>query len=409
MTQAAKKRRVHKTRTAGLYKVDRSRIFPDGGWKVRYRHNGGTREKTFRTKQEALDFQAAVRTDQRRGDFINPRMARTPFGVVAERWYEKKANDGETSGTPTPSTLAGYRVSLDAHLLPVFGERAIGSIKSSETEAFLTGSKAGWSVKTQRNLFRVLSPIFAMAARHEMIRVNPCERGRVELSKKKQSGTPAVTKDQVLTLRQIEELADEITSRYSLLVRFAAESGMRAGEIVALRVRHLDLLHGLVHVDESATEVGGTIMTGPPKNGKVREVYLSDAMVKLLREHVTDKGPEDFVFTAARGDQPRHGNFRNRPFRPAVRRLVESGRWPAQRLAGFRFHDLRHTCASELFRQGVHPKLVSEHLGHASVAITMDRYTHFQPKSHEPIVNALSATHESASRDEESTKVTQIR
>ena len=132
------RRKPRPTRTPGLYKVDPSRIYPDGAWEVRYRDGyNGSRRKTFKTKQEALDFKASVRTDKNRGDFIDPRLAKTPFEVVAEDWYDKKVSDSR-NGKPTPSTLAGYRIALDAHLIPAFGDRAINSIKSSEIEAFLT-------------------------------------------------------------------------------------------------------------------------------------------------------------------------------------------------------------------------------------------------------------------------------
>jgi len=87
----------------------------------------------------------------------------------------------------------------------------------------------------------------------------------------------------------------------------------------------------------------------------------------------------------------RHGNFYGRHFRPAVRRLVESGRWPS-RLADLRFHDLRHTAASLLIANGEHPKAVADRLGHSDIGITMNRYGHLYEGHAKEIADRLDET-----------------
>jgi integrase len=102
------------------------------------------------------------------------------------------------------------------------------------------------------------------------------------------------------------------------------------------------------------------------------------------------------VFPGVRGGPLRHGNFYARHFKPAVRRLVDSGTWP-KNLRELRFHDLRHTCASMLIEANVHAKGISELLGHSSIAITMDRYGHlYKDREDEPTVAGLEKAYAKA-------------
>lgn len=331
--------------------------FPKGPWIVRYRDlSNATLRRSFHAKKDAMDFQASVRTDKNRGDFINPRHAATPFGSVAEDWY--------ISLQVRPKTMAGYRSILDAHLLE-FYPRAIGRINATEVERFLTGR--GVSPSYQRNIVRVMSSVFAFAIRGGLVRANPASQ--VKLPK-------VVRKEELyLTANQVQELADEITPIYRTLVLTAAYTGMRAGELSALRVKNIDLMRGRIKVVESLSDVRGQLSFHPPKNGRVRAVGIPPFLVDLLMEQSAGKPPSDLVFTGPLGAPLRHGNYYQRHYKVAVSRLVERGDWP-EHLDALRFHDLRHTNASLLIAQGHHPKAIAERLGHGSIAITMDRYGH---------------------------------
>jgi integrase len=167
-----------------------------------------------------------------------------------------------------------------------------------------------------------------------------------------------------LTAEQVEDLADTISTaepkaaghgasphwrtdllEYGLLIRFAAYTGLRAGEIGALRAGRLDFLRSTVEVAESATEVNGELVYGPTKNYHRRSVplppFLRDDLAGLLRSGPHD--PDSFVFTAPEGGPLRHNNFYRRHFKPAV---VRAG-LPDE----LRFHDLRHSFAGFLIAQ----------------------------------------------------------
>lgn len=139
-----------------------------------------------------------------------------------------------------------------------------------------------------------------------------------------------------LNADEIMTLADELTDppirrgggehrrpsypERGLLVRFASFTGLRSGEIVALRTETIDLLHGRVHVVASATEAYGKLQFGPPKTYQRRAVPLPQALIDELTPHLAGKASDDFVFTSSRGGPLRHSNFYARHFRPALLR-----------------------------------------------------------------------------------------
>jgi len=159
---------------------------------------------------------------------------------------------------------------------------------------------------------------------------------------------------------------------YGLLVMFAAYTGLRAGEIGALRVRRLDLFHSTVEVAETVSEVRGHgLVYGPPKTYECRTVPVPRFLCEELLPLVAGRDQSGFVFAAPEGGPIRHGNFYARHFKRAVRQ--------AELPEGLRFHDLRHTYASLLIAEGAHPRAIMERMGHSSITVTLDRYGHLLP------------------------------
>ncbi len=403
MAAVTQRRKTKRTNVPGLYRVEPSRVFPDGGYEVRYRDaDYRTRRKTFRTKQDALDFQASVRTDKNRGDFIDPRKAATRFGEVADKWFEGTAH-------LRPTTRAAYRSMLKTYIKPGLGDYPIGKITPSVLRAFMAGLPDGLSATRKRHVFRTLVPIFKLAVDDGMIRMSPTGAASVKGSVPK-----AVRRNMLaLTAEQVASVAEAVTPRYRVLVYFAAYTGMRAGEITGLRVRHLDMLRGRVTVEDSISDVNGELVSGPTKNGKGRKIGLPPFLKEMLAGHLAGQPhePDDFVFPGPDGKPMRHANFYGRHFKVAVqgRHSLEGKRGRRERpavpgalpehLHGLRFHDLRHTCASLLIAQGTSPKAIQERLGHSSIAITFDRYGHLFDGHEEPILTGLEETFQRAASE----------
>ncbi|GAC1381473.1 MAG: hypothetical protein NVSMB4_10030 [Acidimicrobiales bacterium] len=147
---------------------------------------------------------------------------------------------------------------------------------------------------------------------------------------------------------------------YGLMIKFAAHSGLRAGEIEALRVKDVDIDRRCVTVIRSLAELTAGLASGDTKTGKGRPLTLPAFLTSDLSVHLDGLAPDDLVFAAAEGGPMRHSNFYVRHLKPAVHR---AGLPPS-----VRFHDLRHTHVAWLIRRGAHPKAIMSRLGHSRSA-----------------------------------------
>jgi integrase len=171
---------------------------------------------------------------------------------------------------------------------------------------------------------------------------------------------------------------DKLEALYVLTV----QTGMRQGELLALKWEDVNLNEGVIRIRRTLVRSGGRVALGEPKTkGSRRTVYLTDAAVEALKIHLEQQledierlgdlyRDDGLVFTSGVGTLINPTNLRRRSF---ARLLKRAG------LPNIRFHDLRHTCATLLLSRNVHPKYVQELLGHATVAITLDTYSHMIP------------------------------
>jgi len=172
-----------------------------------------------------------------------------------------------------------------------------------------------------------------------------------------------------LSVDEISSLADTIEDRYQALVLTAAYTGLRAGELGALRVDRLNLLRRTLRVEEALSSVRGHLSVGPPKTPAARRtVGIPAFLCEILADHISRfPGEDDLVFSATEGGAIRWTNFRRRVWKPAVSDSIGE---PC------RFHDLRHSHAALLIAAEEHPKVIQARLGHASIRTTLDTYGH---------------------------------
>jgi integrase len=172
----------------------------------------------------------------------------------------------------------------------------------------------------------------------------------------------------------------------------ALNTGMRQGELLALKWDDVDLELGVLRVLRTLSRTDNAYVLGEPKTKKSRRtIRLTAGAVEALRAHLSRQlgemermgslyQPGGLVFTTTTGTIINPSNLRNRSFK----RLLKCAK-----LRPIRFHDLRHTCATLLLSKDVNPKVVSEMLGHASVSITLDIYSHLLPDMQEKAAKAL--------------------
>lgn len=345
-------------------------------------------ERTFRTKVEAEAWAASQITDRQRGEWVDPRKAERTFAEVVETWKESWPN---RLGSGTASLYSGI---LNTYLLPAFGQAAIGRIERGGVQGFVNKlTSDGLAPGTVRNVYACLRNALNTAVKLDWIKVNPCNN--VDLPRARREEMLCLTADEVRLL------AEKIDPHYRVLVYVAAYTGLRAGELLALQRQDVDLLRGVVHVRRALKDVDGVLEVGQVKTASSRRSVTLPASIKaLLETHLSSalpggNGPTDLVFPSKTGKPIRHRLFMRRHFRPAVAGRTEKdgtespGALPHK--ATLRFHDLRHTAASLAIHAGAHPLLVSKMLGHSSVQITLDRYSHLMPNVSEALAEKLDA------------------
>ncbi|HUP68359.1 MAG TPA: tyrosine-type recombinase/integrase [Acidimicrobiales bacterium] len=276
---------------------------------VRYRDpNGRPRMKTFRRAEDARLFAKTIEADVVRGDYLQPALARSRFDRWADEWLCSTAD-------LRPKTRVGYESMLRVNVLPHFGSWPVGRIEAVHVRQYLADLRsAGAGPGTVRAARKILRLVLATAIEGGALRANPCAGIRLARSEPVEMA--------FLTMEQVLALAGAMRRpEYGLLVRFAALSGLRAGEIGAMRVGRLDLVRSRVDVAESVAEVTGYgLVYGSPKTYERRSVPIPRTLAEELGAHLDGRPqqPEDFVFTAPGGGPLRHHNFYRRHFKPAL-------------------------------------------------------------------------------------------
>ena len=334
---------------ASINKTDR------GTWTVRWRQlNGQGRKRTFRRRVDAEAFRTEIEAGKLRGETINPKLGRTPFAQWCDEWLTGRISQ-------RASTRARDEASVRNHIKPRFGHLALGGIEPSDIRAWINDLSQTLSPATVRKAYQLLAACLQVAVDDGLIGKTPCRN--IELPRIESS------EPMFLSVDEIGRLVGCLPLRHRAIVLTAAFTGLRWGELSALRISDLELLRRRLTVNQTAVRAGGTISFGPPKTAASRRtVSLPPVLVEVLAEHL-QRFPSDggFVFTGEKGAVLRSTNFRRRVWLPAVE---EAG------LDGLRFHDLRHSHAALLIAAGEHVKVIQSRLGHASAKITLDTYGH---------------------------------
>jgi integrase len=250
-------------------------------------------------------------------------------------------------------------------------------IENLYKELLATGGAEGraLSPKTVRNTHIVLRKALADAERLGLVVRNAAAVAKPPVPAKRKHTTWSAD-ELARFLGSIER--ERLAAAFILL----ATTGMRRGEALGLRWSDVDLKAGRLSIVQTVTTVSDKIVITPPKTaGSRRSVSLDPETVAVLRDHRRRQNEErlkagelwvgegDLVFTDEIG-QPVHPSALSRLFASRVRRAG---------LPVIRLHDLRHTYATVALGAGVHPKIVSERLGHATTAVTLDLYSHVTP------------------------------
>ena len=281
-----------------------------------------------------------------------------PMGEALDEWLRF----GEEERRVKPSTLSDYRLNVEAHLRPAFGHLRLEQVTPTLVEAWKSRLFAdGRSPRTVNKLLTQLHGVFERARRRYGLAVNPV--AEVERPPERYSGdldfySPEEVRALVRAAANERDAASFLT---------AAFTGLRRGELVALRWRDIDFPGSVIRVRGSVTQ--GILTT--PKSGKVRSVPMVDEVAQTLARLDPDPADDDLVFPGERGEFLDASALRRR-YDAAVKRAG---------IRRLRFHDLRHTFGSLAIDRASIVQ-VQAWMGHADVKTTM-RYLHHKSRAGE--------------------------
>jgi len=325
-------------------------------WQARWRDpTGAERAKNFDRRADAKRYLVALESDKLRGRYADPRLGRIRVADWLGEWQPTRTNI-------SASTRIRDEASIRNHVIPRFGEVPIGQLQPVHISQWVASlSENGLAPATVRKAYQLLAAALTSAVDNGLIPVSPCRKVKLPTSE-----SPEM---RILNPDEIDALADKIKGQYRVMVLAAAYTGLRFGELCALRVERIDFLRRAVRVEVNLAEVRGEFIFKAPKSKASRRVVsVPGFVIEELAQHVaTFPDSSGLVFTAQSGGPIRRTNFRRRSWKPAVESSVGE---PCT------FHDLRHTHAALLIAQGEHPKVIQERLGHASIKTTLDTYGH---------------------------------
>lgn len=358
------------------------------GKRQRVQTNKDAHGNKLRTQKEAQRALTDAMARHNSGSYVVP-SSQTLNQFLEDEWLPA------INGKIKRSTYVSYERTVRIHIGP-----NLGSVKMTDlarSAARITGfytylltegradGKGGLSPKSVRNCHIVLRSALQHAVRHDRISrnvaalVSPAE-AIADAAKTTDTAKPRTMK--TWTADQLGSFLSSIRDHpFYVPIYLAANTGMRRGEVLGLCWNDVHLEEGLLSVRQTLLSVDYKLVFDTPKSTKSkRPISLDAETVSLLRVHRRIQKEQrlsmgmkvddnDLVFARADGE-PIHPDAFSDAFEKVVKR---SG------LPRLTCHDLRHTHASLALRAGIHPKIVQERLGHASIQITLDTYSHLIP------------------------------
>lgn len=343
---------IRKERSAVYGKVTR--------WRVRWVDESGWEyTRVFERRPDAQAHLDGLTADVRRGEYVDPHKSAETFGSVAAQWFA-------TKGHRKPKTVAGYRSILDTLVLPKWGEVPLKQIDYQAYSTWLgglavDGSQRGTALSASRikQAHQLVGAVLKYAQRTGKIARNVA----AEIKRTEDLPVSVERERRYLNHAELLQLASA-TERFETLTLILGYCGLRFGEAAALRRKHVGDRE--LTVRSSATYVTGRgIVESTTKTNRARHVPVPGPVWDRLKAELPGN-PNALVFPSRRG-----GHLPIEEYRRAFDKACE-----AVGITGLVPHGLRHTTASLAISAGANVKVVQRLLGHATAAMTLDRYGH---------------------------------
>jgi integrase len=361
----------------------------------------GTKRRTVygKTRGEVRDKLAKALAERADGlVFDDENMT---VGEYVTRWLEDSAKGGLAH-----RTYANYKLQLRRHIVPAIGRVKLAKLNPAHVQGlYAVKLREGLKPSSVRYMHSVLRRSLEQAVRWNLIPRN--QAAIVD--------PPKVWKEEIKPLdpeqaRAFLRAAGEAGDRYEALYVLSLAAGLRMGEALGLKWSDVDLAGGSLRVNRQLQRMRreedagkpGRLVFSEPKNASRRTVDLPQRALAVLKRHrkrqlevklKAGSAYEDsgLVFTTAKGTPLDAQNVVNRHFKPLLK------------LAGLpdiRWHDLRHSCFTLLLSRGAHPKFVQHLAGHASIQLTLNRYSHWMPTMGKHTASAMDEALDEAGRED---------
>lgn len=348
-------------------------------WRVRWRTpDGQQHQRTFDTETEAKLYDATVTVDHANGRYRTAETKRITVREYADVWIRNRRR-------LAPGTVDRYKGILDTNILPVIGDQPLAQLRPAHIDDLIDALTAQeLAPATVAKAVNVVSQVCDRAIRDELLDANPCRKADLPSKQRREMlyCTPA----------EVGRLAAVMDPQPGLMVRVAAYTGLRWGELVALTAADVDLMRKRVRVDKQLSkgrEVARAKTDGSRRWVPLEAGLLDDlgALVQARRGTTTvtpsGKPLRGLLFASPRETTLNPSNFRRDHWKPAK---VDAGLDPA-----LRWHDLRHTCATWLINEGADPYRVMKWLGHTNINTTISVYSHLLPDRLDDLTDMLAA------------------
>ncbi|SMO44909.1 tyrosine-type recombinase/integrase [Melghirimyces algeriensis] len=330
----------------------------------------------FPTKKEAQRALAEKMAEINRGDYVEP--SKMNVGDFLDEWLVS-----EVKMSRSAHTFDMYQNLVKNHLKPGLGSASLDKLTPLHIQQFMGKiSEKDLSISTINYILRVLKTALSWAVTMEMIPKNPASN----ISPKSGHRTTMKT----WTAEQVNRFLQTAKgNRYYLAFYLALTTGMRQGEILGLEWSDIDFESGFIRIQRMLEESsqGSRIVERTKSDAGRRSIALSESALEVVKQHQKEQKQEmlkrgyrsDQLFVTLQGKP-----LSSRSLRYHFRSCIQKADVPH-----IRFHDLRHTHASLLLQQGVHPKVVQERLGHSSISMTLDTYSHVIPSMQKEAAQTL--------------------
>ena len=333
------------------------------------------------TKRDAQKYLNGVLREIDLGRYREPH--KMPLNVFLDKWLKDAVKPRVRD-----VTYHNYSELIANYVREGLGKKPISKVTTLEIQALYSALlERGLAVVTVQKVHTVLGSAFKQAVKWGFLGINPMNG--VELPRDK--GRTREEKIKIIPLDRVPEFLEAACcSPWGVVFALALGTGMRPSEYLALKWDDVDVEKKLVRVQRSLyrhRKGGGWSFQAPKTKGSVRSISLPVELLEELEEHRAEQirlfgEPQDLLFASRNGEPLFSANLRRRHFKPLIRELGMDER--------LNLYSVRHTHATLLLSAGVHPKLVAERLGHASVKMTLDVYSHVVPSMQSEVADQVS-------------------